>query len=227
LAGGGDEGGDAEVVELAGQAEAGAMETSEGVVGEEGFLPARQLEAVSDVADGLLEVHGLYLVAGGDSLVEGGIAAHAELAGEHGLADEEESEVAAAVHLGRGEKAQLLELVGAEQVGLIDGEDDPSATFQVLHGEQGLGLGHDLGLEEAGLCAEGADDGDIQTPCTDQGVWEVDDVERGWVERVGGGADGDGLADADLAGDDADESLGDAEAEAGDGLLMAGALYQV
>ena len=47
------------------------------------------------------------------------------------------------------------------------------------------------------------------------------------IELAGGGAQRDGLADADLAGDDAQQRFADAEADARDGLLVAGAIAQL
>src|SRR6266568_4839193 len=41
-----------------------------------------------------------------------------------------------------------------------------------------------------------------------------------------GGADGDGLAGADLAGDDADGAFGDAPGDAGDGFVVGGVAVQ-
>jgi hypothetical protein len=47
---------------------------------------------------------------------------------------------------------------------------------------------------------QGVHDGQVQTTCTEGWSGEVDDVVRGCTQLAGGGAHGDGLADADLAG---------------------------
>ena len=71
------------------------------------------------------------------------------------------------------------------------------------------------------------DDRQIQPACAEGGRGHVDDVVRSGIELGGGGAQGDGLADADLAGDDAQQRLADAEADARHGFLMAGAVAQL
>jgi hypothetical protein len=68
------------------------VESGDGVVGEEGFVASGEGEVVAEVAGGVGEVHGLELVAGGDALIERGEGAHAELAGEGGLPDEDPGE---------------------------------------------------------------------------------------------------------------------------------------
>lgn len=92
MSGGSDDGVAGEVVEGAGQAEGGLVETSHGVVGEEGLGAAGEFEMMSEVADALAELEGLELEAGGDALVEAGEDAHLETAQEHGLAGEDEGE---------------------------------------------------------------------------------------------------------------------------------------
>src|SRR5262245_42511467 len=53
------------------------------------------------------------------------------------------------VHVGVGGQAQLLELLGGEQVRLVDQEDDPAPALLLLGGEQALGLGDQVGLVHA------------------------------------------------------------------------------
>jgi len=55
--------------------------------------------------------------------------------------------------------------------------------------------------------AEGGDDGGVEAAGPDGGVAEVDDGVAAGVEASEGGAHGDGLAGADLAGDEADGPL--------------------
>ncbi len=132
------------------------------------------------------------------------------------------------VHVGGAERAQLLEPGGCEKVSLVDDDQHAPASLELLGGEQVGGLGHDLGLEEAGLCAEGGDEGDVDLAGAEGGrVGEVDDLVGGRVELADGGAEGDGLADADLAGDDAEQALGDTEADAGDGFVVSGAREEI
>lgn len=133
----------------------------------------------------------------------------------------------AGVHLGAGEEADLLELLGAEQVRLVDDEDDPSPALGLLRREEGLGLGHHLGLEEARGGAQRGDDRDVEAAGAEGGVGDVDDLVRGRVEGAHRGPQGDGLADADLADEDAEQRLADAEPDAGDGLLVGRSAEQV
>src|SRR5579859_8004416 len=100
--------------------------------------------------------------AGGDALVEGGEDAEAELVIEGGLTDEDASEGALGIHVGVGEQAQLFELVGLEEVGLVDDEDDAAVAFSLFGLEHLLSLGHELGPEKARLSAQSADHGDIE-----------------------------------------------------------------
>jgi hypothetical protein len=50
---------------------------------------------------------------------------------------------------------------------------------------------------------------------------------RGLVELADGSAHGDGLTDADLASDDAQQRFGDAKANASDGFLMTRSVKEV
>ena len=60
----------------------------------------------------------------------------------------------------------------------------------------------------------------------DGGVGQVDDEVAGLVEAGQGGAGGDGLADADFAGDHAEGFLGHAPGDAGDGFAVGGVAVQ-
>ncbi len=111
------------------------------------------------------------------------------------------------VHLGVGQQPQLFELGRVEEVGLVDDDHHPAVAFGLLGGEQVGGLGHQLGLEVAGLVAEGADDGDVEAPGAEGRVGDVDDLVPGGVEAGHRGADGHGLAGADVAGDDSEGGL--------------------
>ena len=78
----------------------------------------------------------------------------------------------------------------------------------------------------SGRRAERGDDLVVDAADPDGRVGQVDDgVPRG-VQGGEGGADGDGLPGADLAGDHPDAVLGDAPADPGDGLAVGGVAVQ-
>src|SRR6266536_1960761 len=105
VGGGGDERGGGGVVELAGQPTGDAVQSGDGVVGEQRLGAAGEVQVVGQVGGGLGKVHGWQGVAGGDALVEGGEHAQAQLAGQGGLADEDARKRAGGVHVGVGEQA--------------------------------------------------------------------------------------------------------------------------
>ena len=80
---------------------------------------------------------------------------------------------------------------------------------------------------EAGPRAECGHDVVVDAAGADGGVGDVDQVVAGGFGAVDGGAGGDGLADADLAGDHGDAAGGDAVADAGDRLGVIGAAEQL
>ena len=120
-----------------------------------------------------------------------------------------------AVHFAVGEQPEFFELVGAEQVRLVQHDDGVAAAFVFLGGEQVHRLRDQRGFVEAGDAAEGGDDAAVEAAAADGGVAEVDHRVPGGVEAGEGGADGDGLAGADLAGDDAEAAFADAPARCG------------
>jgi hypothetical protein len=101
-----------------------------------------------------------------------------------------------------------------------------AASFVFLGGEQFHGLRDQGGLVEAGHAAEGGDDAAVEAAAADGGVAEVDDGVPAGVEVGEGGADGDGLAGADLAGDHAQAAFVDAPADPGDGFGVGGVAVQ-
>ncbi len=125
-----------------------------------------------------------------------------------------------AVHVGVGEQPEFFELVDAEQVGFVEDEDDVAAAFVFFGGEQLAGLWDQAGLVEAGGAAEGGDDPGVEAARSDGGVAQVDDGGAAGVQAGQGGADGDGLAGPDLAGDDAEGAFGQAPADPGDGFAV-------
>jgi len=108
-------------------------------------------------------------------------------------------------------------LVGGEEVCFVDHDRDVPAAFVFLGGEQIGGLRDERGLVEARDGAECGDDAVVEATGADGGVAEVDDRAAGLVQLGEGGADGDGFAGTDLAGDHAEGAFGDAPADAGDG----------
>ena len=98
-------------------------------------------------------------------------------------------------------------MVVVEQVRFVDDQDGGAAAFGVFGGEGVGGLGDEGGGVEAGDPAEGGDDVVQDAADPDGGVGQVDDDVPGGVQRGGGGADRDGFAGADLAGDDAEGVL--------------------
>jgi hypothetical protein len=76
------------------------------------------------------------------------------------------------------------------------------------------------------VAAEVADDLGVEAALADAGVGEVDDGVAHGVELGDRGAGGDGLAGADLAGDDPDGAFGDQPGDAGDGFGVAAVLVE-
>ena len=130
------------------------------------------------------------------------------------------------VHVVVGEHADAFELGVVEQVGFVDDEDGGAAAFGGFGGEGVGGLWDEGGHVGAGQAAEGGDDGVVDAAGADGGVAEVDDGVAGGVQGGEGGADGDGFAGADFAGDDAEGVFGDAPGDPGDGFGVAGVAVQ-
>ena len=76
------------------------------------------------------------------------------------------------------------------------------------------------------LPAEGGDDAVVDAAHPDGGVGQIDDGVAAAIEPGEGGAHGDGLAGADLAGDHADAAFGDTPADARDGFVVGGVAVQ-
>ena len=125
-----------------------------------------------------------------------------------------------------GEHPDRLQLGVVEQVRLVDHQDGCPAPLGVLDGQRGGGLRDQGGVMDQGLPAQRGDDLVVDAADPDGGVGEVDDGVPGGVQPGQRGADGDGLAGADLAGDDPDPALADAPADAGDGLVVGGVAVQ-
>jgi hypothetical protein len=116
------------------------VDDDQGVVAEEGVGAAGEGQVVLDVGGGLGEIHALEVDAECDALVYGRVRPLAQAAAEGGLGDEQEGGGGAAVHAGAvvAEHAQVLELVGLEEVTLLDHDEHPAPAFG-LSGSEGLG----------------------------------------------------------------------------------------
>jgi hypothetical protein len=105
-------------------------------------------------------------------------------------------------------------------MGFVDHQDDPAAAFVFFCGQEALCRGDQLGPEAAWHGSKGLHDVHVQAAGPHGRVGQVNDVVRRLVQLADGSAYGDGLADANLARDDAQQRFGDAKANARDGFLM-------
>jgi hypothetical protein len=78
------------------------------------------------------------------------------------------------VHVGVGQQPELFELVGAQEVGFVQDQDDGSAAFVFLGSEQFGGLGDEGGLVESGDATECGDDSAVEAAAADGGVAQLD-----------------------------------------------------
>src|SRR5439155_2264814 len=97
-------------------------------------------QVVRQVALGLGGVHPSHGVTQGDALVERGEGAEFDPPAQGWLPNQQRGERAAGVKVGVGQQPQFFELVGVEQVRLVDHEHDGAAAFVVFGGEQVHGL---------------------------------------------------------------------------------------
>ena len=95
-------------------------------------------------------------------------------------------------------------MVGVEQVGFVEHEDGVAAAFVFLGGEQILVCGISAALWKRGVPPRAVTIAAVEAAAADGGVAEVDDGGAAGVQAGQGGPDGDGLAGADFAGDDAE-----------------------
>ena len=121
-----------------------------------------------------------------------------------------------------GQHADGFQLGVVEQVRLVDDHDRGAAAFGVFGGQGVGGLRDEGGGVEAGDLPERGHDVVEHAADPDGGVGQVDDHVPGGVQGGGRGADGDGLAGADLAGDHAEGVLLDAPGDPGDGFGVPG-----
>ncbi len=109
----------------------------------------------------------------------------------------------------------------------IDHQHHPPPSLVFFGCQQAVSLRDQFGSGQARMCAQRAHDGHVQAACTERRRGDVDDVVGGRIELAGRRAHRHGLADPDLAGDDAQQRLADAEADARHCLLMAGTFAQL
>src|SRR5260370_6437282 len=219
---GGDGSVEGEVIGGAGIAAGGGVDEGGGIVAEQGVGPAGELEVVGDVAAGLLAGHGGHGVAQGDALLQGGEDGELHGAPQGGLADEQAGQGRVGVEVVVGEHPYGLELLVAQQVGLVDDQDGGFAALVAFGGQDGGGLGGEPRAAAVGLGAGGGDDHLVQAADADHRVGQVDAGVPGRVQAGQDGADRGGLAGPDFTSDDADRAFGDAPGDAGDGLVVRG-----
>jgi len=99
------------------------------------------------------------------------------------------------------EQPQLLELVGAEQVRLVEHHRGVAASFVFLGGEQAHRLGDQRRLVEAPDTSQSGDDAPVETTSTHGRVPEVDHRVAAGIQAGQRCPHGHRLARADLAGD--------------------------
>src|SRR4249920_1715128 len=223
---GGDQGLQGQVVDRAGVAAAGGVDQVQGVFGEEMVGAAGEVEVVADVAGGLGRGHGRHGEAQGGALFQGGQDGEFHGAAQGGLPDEQAGQGGVLVHRGVGEHADGFQLLVGEQVSFVQDQDGGAAAFFAF-GHEGLaGLGEQPGSQVGGGLAEGGEDLFADAADPDHRVGQVDDGVPGGIQAGQDGADRDGLAGSDLAGDDADRAFADAPGDAGDGLVVGGVPVQ-
>jgi len=98
-------------------------------------------------------------------------------------------------------------------VSLVDDEEGESA-LAVEVGESSAKLGEETGKAEGRLGLEGEQDLMVEGGGRQVRIGEIDDGIEVAVEGVGKGAEGSGLASADIAGDESGEALLESEREA-------------
>lgn len=98
----------ANIVDLAGHSLGVIVDATDETVAKDLALAASDAEVVLDVTGGLLEVEGAEMVTDGDTLVEGLVGSEAQLVGQVGLAEQDESERRGGVHLVVEQKAELV-----------------------------------------------------------------------------------------------------------------------
>jgi len=140
--------------------------------------------------------------------------------GQVGLAEEDEREQGGGIHLVVEQEAELVEEVVREKVSLVDDEEGEAALAGEVR-EGGAELGEETGEAEGRLGLEGEQDLMVEGRGRQVRIGEVDDGVEVAVEGVGEGAEGSGLAGADVAGDESGETLLEGKGQAALDLLVA------
>jgi hypothetical protein len=117
---GGEQGGEAEVVDGAGFAAAVGVDEGDGVVAEEGVAASGDGEVVADVAGGFVSGHAGHVVTDADALVESGEDAEAHFDGEVGLAEQDGGERGAGIEAVICQEADRFQPAVGVQVRLVD-----------------------------------------------------------------------------------------------------------
>jgi len=117
----GDQGGDAQAVDLARQTAGVLEDTFESIVAERGTrdVPG-DTQVMLDVFERFFEIQWRKLVRVGQALAEGFVDGQVQGLAEDGRADQQEGGQRAAVHVGAQEQAELLESGGRQQVGFVE-----------------------------------------------------------------------------------------------------------
>src|SRR3984957_734802 len=137
---------------------------------------------------------------------------------ERRLADEDGRERGGGVYVVVRHHPYRLQLAVVEQVRLVQDQHGGAPALGCLPGQDRPGLDGEGGGAVDGPAAEGGDHVGEDAADAGGGVADVDDRVGGGVEVGDGGADRDGLAGADLAGDHGDGLVGDGPGDAGGGL---------
>ena len=205
-----DQGGDAQAVDLAGQAAGVLEDTFEGIVAERGTrdVPG-DTQVVLDVFESFFEIQGRKLVRVGQALAEGFVDGQVQGLAEDGRADQQEGGQRAAVHVGAQEQAELLESGGRQQVGFVEDEQGEAlfGADEVFEGR--ADAGDHFGLAEGRFVTQSDQDVPVEAGDAEGGIGQVDGQVAVGVERGDEAAHGSGLSAADLAGDQAHALLVD------------------
>jgi hypothetical protein len=158
-----------EEIDFSGQTAGGLEESllSRGL--EENRLGTGESEAVLKVGGQLIASQRGEMETDDDALGESFVNGHRESSSKLGLSEQEQAEAVLGIHVVVGEKAKVLENVGAEVMGLIDDEDRPAACL----GDEPCDLGADLSKQG------GAGTFDGQSHFPGDGLVEVHDVAGG------------------------------------------------
>ncbi len=159
-----------------------------------------------------------------DAHGERSVLLHAQVARERREADQPEGEQVAAVEGEVEEAGEVDEEVVGEVLGLVEDDHGRGAAL-VDHVHEGLlDVGPQLGAAVGGLHADLGGEGAVEVERRHRGVAEVEHEVVGPGQLRAEVADGGGLADAGLGGEDTQAGIVDELPEGAVELLVAGAL---